>query len=122
VKVRGCIDIVDVDGNIIEVKTAAKRPSGIDPGHACHLATYRQLLPKGSAKARLDTLAARETPQLVKIECQVTVAGKFLACNLYPRVRAGISDGIYFPNRNSNLYSRKYCKSRGRMLQGVRGR
>jgi hypothetical protein len=34
VKVRGYIDIVDVDGNIIEVKTAAKRPSGIDSGYA----------------------------------------------------------------------------------------
>jgi RecB family exonuclease len=109
VKVRGYIDIVDVDGNIIDVKTAAKKPSGIDPSYAFQLATYRQLLPNASGKARLDTLVATKTPQLVKIEYQVTAADQLLACKLYPRVREGIREGLYFPNRNSNLCSRKYC-------------
>jgi hypothetical protein len=37
VKVRGYIDIVAVDGSIINVKTTAKRPSGIGSGYACGL-------------------------------------------------------------------------------------
>jgi hypothetical protein len=37
VKIRGYIDIADVDGNIIDVKTTAKRPFGIDSGYACGL-------------------------------------------------------------------------------------
>jgi len=109
VKVRGYVDLVDVDGNIIDVKTAAKKPSGIDPGYAFQLATYRQILPGASGKARLDTLVATKTPQLVRIEYQVTAADLLLTTNLYPRVREGIREGLYFPNRNSHLCSRKYC-------------
>jgi len=109
VKVRGYVDIVDVDGNIIDVKTAGKKPSGVDSGYAFQLATYRQILPGASGKARLDTLVATKTPQLVKIEYHVTEADERLTTSLYPRVREGIREGLYFPNRNSNLCSRKYC-------------
>jgi RecB family exonuclease len=109
VKVRGYIDIVDVDGTIVDVKTAAKSPSGISSDYAFQLATYRQLLPGASGKARLDTLVATKTPKLVKIEYQVTAADQLLTATLYPRVREGIREGLYFPNRNSNLCSRKYC-------------
>ena len=109
VKVRGYIDIVDVDGTIVDVKTAAKSPSGISSDYAFQLATYRQLLPAANGKARLDTLVATKTPKLVKIEYEVTAADQLLTANLYPRVREGIREGLYFPNRNSNLCSRKYC-------------
>jgi putative RecB family exonuclease len=109
VKVRGYVDIVDVDGNIIDVKTAAKKPAGVDSGYAFQLATYRQILPGASGKTRLDTLVATKTPQLVKIEYQVTEADERLTESLYPRVREGIREGLYFPNRSSNLCSRKYC-------------
>jgi putative RecB family exonuclease len=109
VKVRGYIAIVEVDGRIVDVKTAAKSPSGIASDYAFQLATYRQLLPRANGKARLDTLVATKTPKLVKIEYEVTGADQRLTANLYPRVREGIREGLYFPNRNSNLCSRKYC-------------
>ena len=109
VKVRGYIDIVDADGTIVDVKTAAKSPSGISSDYAFQLATYRQLLPAANGKARLDTLVATKTPKLVKIEYEVTAADQLLTANLYPRVREGIREGLYFPNRNSNLCSRKSC-------------
>ena len=78
VKVRGYIDIVDVDGTIVDVKTAAKSPSGIASDYAFQLATYRQLLPRANGKARLDTLVATKTPKLVKIEYEVTDADQRL--------------------------------------------
>jgi RecB family exonuclease len=109
VNVRGYIDIVDVDGTIVDVKTAAKSPSGIASDYAFQLATYRQILPGANGKARLDTLVATKTPKLVRIEYEVTDADQRLTCSLYPRVREGIREGLYFPNRNSNLCSRKYC-------------
>jgi RecB family exonuclease len=109
VKVRGFIDIVDVAGTIVDVKTAAKSPSGIASDYAFQLATYRQILPGANGKARLDTLVATKTPKLVKIEYEVTDADQRLTCSLYPSVREGIREGLYFPNRNSNLCSRKYC-------------
>jgi CRISPR/Cas system-associated exonuclease Cas4 (RecB family) len=109
VRVQGWIDQVDVDGRILDVKTAEKSPSGIGSDYAFQLATYRQILPGGNGKARLDTLVNNKTPKLVTIEYEVSVADQFLTVNLYPRVREGIREGLYFPNRNSNLCSRKYC-------------
>jgi hypothetical protein len=59
---RGYIDLVDVDGRIIDLKTSGKKPIGIDPGYAFQLATYQQLLPGSNGKTRLDTLVATKAP------------------------------------------------------------
>ena len=109
VPVRGYIDLVDVDGRIIDLKTSSKKPSGIEPGYAFQLATYQQLLPGSNGKTRLDTLVATKAPQLVTIEHTTTVEEQFMTVNLYPHVREGIREGLYFPNRGSSMCSRKYC-------------
>src|ERR1039457_5270864 len=57
VKVRGYIDIVDVDGNIIDLKTTAQSPRASIPV---------KLPPKASGKAWLDTLVATKTQQHVE--------------------------------------------------------
>jgi CRISPR/Cas system-associated exonuclease Cas4 (RecB family) len=109
VKVQGYIDILDVDGRVIDVKTSAKSPSGVDPSYAFQLATYRQLCPGANGKVRLDTLVATKTPKMVTTEYEVTPADQLMTHNLYPRVREGIREGLYLPNRGCNLCSRKYC-------------
>ncbi len=109
VKVRGIIDMIDASGTIVDVKTAAKKPSGLDAGYRFQLATYRQLEPRSNGRARLDTLVATKTPQLVKIEHEITVQDQLLTQSLYPLVREGIREGLYFPNRGANLCSRRYC-------------
>ena len=48
VRVQGWIDQVDVDGRILDVKTAEKSPSGIGSDYSFQLATYRQILPGAS--------------------------------------------------------------------------
>ena len=109
VPVIGWIDMLDVDGRIIDLKTAKAKPAGIEPGYAFQLATYRQLEPRANGKARLDTVVATKAPQLVTIEYEVSVQDQLLTQSLYPLVREGIREGLYFPNRVSNLCSRKYC-------------
>ena len=109
VRVQGWIDQIDAAGRILDVKTAEKSPSGISGDYAFQLATYRQILPGANGRARLDTLVNNKTPKLVTIEYEVSEADQLLTLNLYPRVREGIREGLYFPNRNSNLCSRKYC-------------
>jgi hypothetical protein len=42
VSVRGKVDLLDEDGRVVDVKTAARKPSGIAPDYAFQLATYRQ--------------------------------------------------------------------------------
>jgi CRISPR/Cas system-associated exonuclease Cas4 (RecB family) len=56
VRVRGKVDLLDEDGRVVDVKTAARKPSGIAPDYAFQLATYRQITPGASGEARLDTL------------------------------------------------------------------
>src|SRR5581483_10142375 len=109
VPVRGYIDMLEVDGTIRDLKTASKSPSGVSPDYAFQLATYRQLAPGATGNARLDTLVDTKTLKLVQIEYTVTIADQFLTQHLYPKVREGIREGLYYPNRCSNLCSRKYC-------------
>ena len=73
VRVQGWIDQVDVDGRILDVKTAEKSPSGIGSDYAFQLATYRQILPGANGKARVDYLVNNKTPKLVTIEYEVSV-------------------------------------------------
>jgi len=109
VRVQGFVDQVEPSGRILDVKTAEKSPSGIGADYAFQLATYRQILPGANGQARVDFLINNKTPKLVTIEYEVSVADQLATVNLYPRVREGIREGLYFPNRNSNLCSRKYC-------------
>ena len=72
VRVQGFIDVLDVDGRIIDIKTAKASPSCIEPMHRFQVATYRQLTPAASGKGRLDTLVKTKTPKLVLQSFDVT--------------------------------------------------
>jgi hypothetical protein len=109
VPVRGIVDLLDTNGRIVDLKTAARKPSGVSPDYAFQLATYRAITPGASGKVRIDTLVATKTPQLVTIPYEVSLADQFMAEKLYPHVREGIREGLFFPNRCSNLCSRKTC-------------
>jgi PD-(D/E)XK nuclease superfamily len=113
VRVQGYVDLVDTSGRIVDLKTAKAKPSGISPDYRLQLATYRLLAPNVSGEARLDTLVATKTPQLVRIDYTVSAEDQALATHLYPHVREGIREGLYFPNRGGNLCSRKYCAFAG---------
>jgi hypothetical protein len=109
VPVRGFVDLMDVHGAIIDVKTAARKPSGISFDHLLQLATYRSLSPHASGEARLDTLVKTKTVQLVQHRCTLTEPDLHAARVLYPLVQEGIRGGLYFPNRRSLLCSRRNC-------------
>ena len=109
VPVRGFVDLMDVHGAIIDVKTASRKPSGISFDHVLQLATYRSLSPHASGEARLDTLVKTKTVQLVQHRCTLTEPDLHAARVLYPLVQEGIRGGLYFPNRRSLLCSRRNC-------------
>jgi hypothetical protein len=66
VKVSGRVDLLDVEGRLIDIKTASRRPSSVSPDHAFQLATYRQITPGASGEARLDTLVRTQMPDIVE--------------------------------------------------------
>ena len=56
VPVRGRVDLLDVEGRLIDFKTASRRPSWVSPDYAFQLATYRQITPGASGEVRIDSL------------------------------------------------------------------
>jgi|SRR5581483_1695908 len=109
VHVRGVVDLMDVHGRIIDLKSSGRKPSKINPGYAFQVATYVQLAPSASGEVRLDTLVNTKTPQLVTLPYRVSEADIRMTQTLYPHIQEGMREGRVFPNRNSTTCSRKYC-------------
>jgi len=52
VAVRGRVDVLDVEGRLIDFKTASRRPSCVSPDYAFQLATCQQITPGASGEVR----------------------------------------------------------------------
>ncbi len=109
VKVRGIIDLIDSNGQVIDLKTAKRKPSTVAPDHRFQVATYKALVPEASGAARVDTLVGGSRPELVRLTVETAAADHRMVETLYPHVQTGIREGLFFPNRNSNYCSRRYC-------------
>jgi CRISPR/Cas system-associated exonuclease Cas4 (RecB family) len=109
VPVRGFVDLLDEEGRVVDLKTSARKPSGISPDYAFQLATYRQITPGACGEARLDTLVKTKTVQLIQQSYTVGEADLRATQVLYPLVREGIGNALYFPNRQSLTCSRRNC-------------
>src|SRR5712692_4790920 len=72
VKVQGWIDLLDVEGRVVDLKTARARPTSIEPMHRFQAATYCQLMPGASGKGRIDTLVKTKTPQVILQSFEIT--------------------------------------------------
>jgi RecB family exonuclease len=109
VAVRGFVDLLDASGRIIDLKTAVRKPTGVSADYAFQVATYARLCPGANGKARVDTLVATKSPQVVTTEYTVSAADLKMTEKLYPLVREAMREGIYLPNRSSNLCSYRHC-------------
>jgi RecB family exonuclease len=109
VPVQGYIDVLDVHGTIIDLKTA-KRATGQAPaGYRNQVATYAMLEPGANGKARLDTLTKGKTVDLKPTTIAITDSDRHHTTRLYSIAREQMASGVYAPNRAANLCSRKYC-------------
>ena len=109
VSVRGWVDLLDVHGRIIDIKTSARKPSGIDPEYRFQIATYAQLTPGASGEARVDTLVKTKTPALATHSFTVSDQDLLAIHKLYPLARQAMRSGNYMPNRLSLNCSRRNC-------------
>jgi hypothetical protein len=66
VAVRGRVDVLDVEGRLIDFKTASRRPSSVSPDYAFQLATYQQITPGASGDVRIDSLVKTEKEGALK--------------------------------------------------------
>ncbi len=109
VLVQGFIDLLDTDGRIIDLKTAAKKPGEISANHKFQVATYRQLCPQASGEARVDTLTKTKVPALIQMDCTINESDRAATEKLYPAVQQGIRAGHFLPNRAHFMCSKRYC-------------
>lgn len=109
VNVQGWIDVLDVNGRILDIKTAARRPSSISQEHRFQIATYAQLTPEASGEARIDTLVKTKTPGLVTQSFMITDQDIVATHELYPLAQEIMRSELYMPNRLSMNSSRRNC-------------
>lgn len=109
VPVHGYIDVLDVHGRVIDIKTAKRKPTGITPAHQLQLGTYVILHPQASGDAQLVTLTKTKTVDLHTESAVITPADRTFTERLYSIARDQMQAGLYAPNRASFLCSRKYC-------------
>jgi len=109
VKVRGIVDVVDVNGCVLDFKTASKRPNGVTAEYGLQLATYAMITPGANGLCRLDTVTKTKTVHVIQQTYDVGPDERRFAETLYPMVQDSIRDGIYPPHRSSPLCSRRHC-------------
>ena len=110
VRVRGRLDILDDEGRVIEIKTAARNPGEeMSTDHRAQLATYCLLCPQARGKARRDTLTKTKVVQLVSQPIEIGPADVQYLEGIYPQAQEAMRDGVFYPRRDSTMCSRKYC-------------
>jgi CRISPR/Cas system-associated exonuclease Cas4 (RecB family) len=109
VRVQGWVDVLDIHGRIIDIKTSARRPGCIDQECRFQIATYVQLTPGASGEARIDTLVKTKTPGLVTQDFRVTEQDLFATRQLYRLAQQAMRSELYMPNRVSITCSRRNC-------------
>jgi RecB family exonuclease len=109
VKVVGYIDLLDVDGCVIEIKTAKARPSSMNPMHRFQVATYRHLTPLARGTGRIDTLVKTKSAQLIQQTFSISEQELRAIQTLYPEAQKLMHGSVHLPNRHSMLCSRRHC-------------
>jgi len=109
IKVRGIVDVLDVNGCVVDFKTATKRPNGVTAEHGLQLTTYAMITPGASGLCRLDTVTKTKTVQVIQQTYDVGPEERRFAETLYPMIQDSIRDGLYPPHRSSPLCSRRHC-------------
>jgi hypothetical protein len=109
VRVRGRVDVLDVEGRLIDFKTASRRPSSVSADHAFQLATYRQITSGASGEVRIDSLVKTQAVQIVQQAYTVEEPDIRATEVLYPLAQKAMGSGMYCPNRQSMLCSQKHC-------------
>lgn len=109
VAVRGRIDVIDDAGTTIDVKSAAKAPSGIQADYRFQVATYAKLHPGSNNKAKLITITKTKTVKLITQSFSVQPSDMLQLEKSYPLVQEAMRSGLYVPNRSSMLCSRRHC-------------
>ena len=109
VAVRGYVDLLDVNGCIVDLKTASKKPSAMRASQKLQLTIYTLITPGASGQCRIDTTVKTKTQRLVQHKYTVTKADVRYAETMLSSVQAAARAGVYTPHRESMFCNRSKC-------------
>jgi hypothetical protein len=110
VKVSGYVDLLDIEGRMIDSKSALIKPlKGIAHDLQLQLTTYAMITPAASGACRLDTVTKGKTVSLIQKSFVINEKDRHYAETIYPMVQDSIRVGIFLPRRSSPLCSRRFC-------------
>jgi CRISPR/Cas system-associated exonuclease Cas4 (RecB family) len=116
IKVKARIDLVDVDGLIIDIKTAADKPQRITQAQKLQLGTYDLLCPESRGNIRVDTLVkgrgANSEIRLIQLPHTMGPSDVQYVETIYSLTQDSIRDQIFYPRRDhykNTLCSRSKC-------------
>ncbi len=84
VKVRGFVDLLDVEGRIVDAKSALKPMRGVSHDHRLQLTSYVMITPQATGSCRLDTVTKSRTVSLVPKSFEVKTEDRRYAETIYP--------------------------------------
>jgi len=107
VPVRGVVDILDHQAELIEIKTTSRTPPNISPARALQLTTYAMLT--GATKGHNHTLIRTKQPKFLDQAMPITAEDRLYCETCYSHVADAVHIGIYPPHRDSMNCSRRRC-------------
>jgi hypothetical protein len=99
VAVRGYVDLLDVNGCVLDLRTASKKPSGLRASQKLQLTTYTLITPRASGQCRIDSLIKTKTPQCVQQKYPVSKADVRFAETMLASVQAAAGVQFYSARR-----------------------
>ena len=93
VKVSGYVDLLDIEGRIIDAKSALKPLKGIAHDHHLQLTSYVMITPAASGACRLDTVTKGKMVSLIQKSFLINEKDRHYAETIYPMVQDSIREG-----------------------------
>jgi CRISPR/Cas system-associated exonuclease Cas4 (RecB family) len=110
--IEGYIDTVDKDGVVCEVKTSRSKKKEIDPAHKLQTTIYAAGMKSLGAEvpgARVDYMIKTKSPYPITIPFEIQLQDWLFFSTVLESVYCGIQNEHFWPNRSSNLCSRRWC-------------
>ena len=93
VRVSGYVDLLDLEGRIIDSKSALKPFNGVSHDHRLQLTSYVMITPAASGACRLDTVTKGKTVNLIQKSLVFNDKDRHYAETIYPMVQESIREG-----------------------------
>lgn len=106
-KIIGYIDLIANGGKVFENKTTGKTPTEVSADHILQGSIYA--ISTGVDEVTYDYTVKLKTPKVVTIPRKITQDDKAFTLALTGKVDHAAKAGVYLPNRNSFMCSRRQC-------------